>query len=188
MELASGSTTLYKVSEHRTLLSKEPVEVIVPLHRLVGLGYRLNWSSAAVSITHPEYGKIECTLRGGCPVLPEGEALNLLEVMEKADRGELMMDSEIRAWWASKFPEVPQETWEYMRGQMAYDPCLCPRLLPCNWAPRMQPGHCILCTGGNIRSGGYYDGDCWHRAIIKLAIAIHNDGCSCHGVRILEKS
>ena len=98
MELASGSTTLCKVSEHRTLLSKEPVEVIVPLHRLVALGYRLNWSSAGVSITHPEYGKIERTL-------PEREALSLLEVMEKADRGELMMDSEIRAWWASKFPE-----------------------------------------------------------------------------------
>ena len=28
------------------------------------------------------------------------------------------MDGEIRAWWASKFPD--------MRGQMAYDPCLCP--------------------------------------------------------------
>ena len=42
VELASGSTTLYKVSEHRPLLSKEPVEVIVPLHRLVALGYRLN--------------------------------------------------------------------------------------------------------------------------------------------------
>ena len=38
-------------------------------------------------------------------MLPEREALSLLEVMEKADRGELMMDSEIRAWWASKFPE-----------------------------------------------------------------------------------
>ena len=125
VELASGSTTLCKVSEHRTLLSKEP-EVIVPLHCLVALGYRLNWSPAGVSITHPEYGKIECALRGGCLVLPESEALSLLEVMEKADRGELMMDSEIRAWWASKFPEVLQETWEYMRGQMAYDPCLCP--------------------------------------------------------------
>ncbi|CAK9034265.1 unnamed protein product, partial [Durusdinium trenchii] len=105
-----GDTNSYKtVSEHRTLLSKEPVEVIVPLHRLVALGYRLNWSSAGVSITHPEYGKIERTL-------PEREALSLLEVMEKADRGELMMDGEIRAWWASKFPD--------MRGQMAYDPCL----------------------------------------------------------------
>ncbi|CAK8998127.1 unnamed protein product, partial [Durusdinium trenchii] len=38
VELASGSTTLFRVKEHSTLLTKEQVEVIVPLHRLVKLG------------------------------------------------------------------------------------------------------------------------------------------------------
>ena len=126
VELASGSATLYKVNEHRTLLSKEKVEVIVPLHRLVGLGYRLNWSKGGVKISHPEYGRIECTLRGGCPVLPERQALALLEVMEKADRGELMIDEEIKSWWTERFPEVPEETWNYMKGQTSFDPQVCP--------------------------------------------------------------
>ncbi|CAK9098996.1 Retrovirus-related Pol polyprotein from transposon TNT 1-94, partial [Durusdinium trenchii] len=124
--LDGGSATLYKVNEHRTLLSKEKVEVIVPLHRLVGLGYRLNWSKGGVKISHPEYGRIECTLRGGCPVLPERQALALLEVMEKADRGELMIDEEIKSWWTKMFPEVPEETWNYMKGQTSFDPQVCP--------------------------------------------------------------
>ena len=110
VELASGSATLHKVNEHRTLLSKEKVEVIVPLHHLVGLGYRLNWSKGGVKISHPEHGRSACTLRGGCPVLPERQALALLEVMEKADRGELMIDEEIKSWWTERFPDVPEET------------------------------------------------------------------------------
>ena len=50
VELASGSTTLFRVDDHKTLLSKDHVEVIVPLHRLVGLGYRLQWTAAGVKI------------------------------------------------------------------------------------------------------------------------------------------
>ena len=117
VKLASGSATLYKVNEHRTLLSREKVGVIVPLHRLVGLGYR---------ISHPEHGRVDCTLRGGCPVLPERQALALLEVMEKADRGELMIDEEIKSWWTERFPDVPAETWNYMKGQTSFDPNVCP--------------------------------------------------------------
>ena len=41
VELASGSTWLYRHKNHRTLLSLEEVEPIVPLHRLV-LGSRLS--------------------------------------------------------------------------------------------------------------------------------------------------
>ena len=126
VELASGSTTLFRVKEHNTLLTKDNVEVIVPLHRLVKLGYKLQWTSAGVKITHPQSGRIECTLRGGCPVLSEKQALALLDIMEKEDKGELMLDEEIRKWWSSRFPDVPQEVWNYMRGQDHYNPEECP--------------------------------------------------------------
>lgn len=69
VELASGSTTLFRVKEHNTLLRREKVEVIVPLHRLVTLGYKLHWTSAGVKITHPH------TLRGGCPCSWKGRPL-----------------------------------------------------------------------------------------------------------------
>ena len=124
VELASGSTTLFRVKD--TLLTRDNVEVIVPLHRLVKLGCRLQWTSAGVKITHPQSGKIECRLRGGCPVLPEKQALALLDIMEKEDKGELMLDEEVRKWWSSRFPEVPQEVWNYMRGQDHYNPEECP--------------------------------------------------------------
>ena len=99
VELASGSTTLFRVEHHKTLLTHDHVEVIVPLHRLVTLGYKLQWTAAGVKITHPEHARIQCTMRAGCPVLPEGEALALLDIMEKEDRGELFMDESIKAWW-----------------------------------------------------------------------------------------
>ncbi|CAK9022462.1 Copia protein [Durusdinium trenchii] len=135
VELASGSTTLFRVKEHNTLLTKDNVEVIVPLHRLVKLGYRLQWTSAGVKITHPQSGRIECALRGGCPVLSEKQALALLDIMEKEDKGELMLDEEIRNWWSSRFPDVPQEVWNHMRGQDHYNPEECP------WNRRQRRRH-----------------------------------------------
>ena len=120
VELASGSTTLFRVDDHKTLLSKDHVEVIVPLHRLVGLGYRLQWTAAGVKINHPDHGRIDCALRGGCPVLP---------------RGEIFTDDEVRSWWSSRFPEVPAEVWEFMKGQDSFDACTCP------WNRRQRRRH-----------------------------------------------
>lgn len=77
VELASGSVTLFKVKDHNTLLSRDRMEV----HPLVKLRYRLQWTAAGVRINHPEHGRIECTLRGGCPVLPEPQALALLDII-----------------------------------------------------------------------------------------------------------
>ena len=45
-----------------------------------------------MKINHLDHGRIDCAPRGGCPVLPEAKALELLSVMEKADRGELFTD------------------------------------------------------------------------------------------------
>ena len=135
VELASGSATLFRVDDHKTLLSKNHVEVIVPLHRLVGLGYRLQWTAAGVKINHPVHGRIDCALRGGCPVLPEAKALELLSTMEKADRGEIFTDDEVRSWWSSRFPEVPAEVWEFMKGQDSFDACTCP------WNRRQRRRH-----------------------------------------------
>lgn len=56
VELASGSEQ-FRVEDHKTLLSCERVEVIVPLHRLVALGYRVQWTAAGVKISHPEHSR-----------------------------------------------------------------------------------------------------------------------------------
>lgn len=36
-------------------------------------------------------------------MLLERQALGLLDIMEKGDRGELMLDEKMREWWSSKF-------------------------------------------------------------------------------------
>eukprot|EP00435_Cladocopium_sp_Y103_P057305 s319_g19.t1 len=58
VELASGSTTLYRVRDHQTLLSLGEVEPILPLHMLVSKGYRVTWKADGCRITHPTYGQV----------------------------------------------------------------------------------------------------------------------------------
>ena len=128
VELASGTTWLFRHPSHRTLLSKDPVEAIIPLHRLVSLGYQINWSKRGCRIKHPVRGIIECVLRNGCPVLPEDDGLALLAEMEKQDFGVNLMDEETLKWWKHYFPKMPEEVIAYMKGQDASseDASLCP--------------------------------------------------------------
>eukprot|EP00435_Cladocopium_sp_Y103_P055960 s898_g18.t1 len=63
VELAHGSTTLFRKAGCRTLLSKEDVEPIIPVRQLIDAGYQLKWSSSEVSIWHPSKGAIRCWRR-----------------------------------------------------------------------------------------------------------------------------
>jgi hypothetical protein len=51
VELASGTAFLYRHPAHKTLFSKTPIDPIVPLHRLVQMGYRTGLPVAARSTT-----------------------------------------------------------------------------------------------------------------------------------------
>ena len=137
VELASGSTWLYKHPKHRTLLSREPVEVIVPLHRVVSLGYHIDWNIRGCKIAHKTRGPVECKLRGGCPVLPEQDGLALLAEMEQLDAGNAGLSKDVMEWWKSRFPSIPNEVLNYMVGQEAgrHDPARCP------WNRRQRRRH-----------------------------------------------
>ena len=117
VELASGSTWLYKHPKHKTLLSIEPVEVIVPLHRVVSLGYHIDWTSRGCKIVHKSRGPVECRLRGGCPVLPERDGLALLSEMEAMDEGNAGLPRDVINWWKSRFPTLPEGVLKFMVGQ-----------------------------------------------------------------------
>ena len=82
VELASGSTTLYRSKDHQTLLSLHEVELILPLHLLVSKGYRVVWKTEGCRISHPTYGQVDCSMRQGCPVMPRAEALEMLHRFE----------------------------------------------------------------------------------------------------------
>ena len=137
VELAAGSATLYRVENHRTLLSLTPVEAIVPLHRIVEMGYRIDWNRKGCRIFHRHRGVIECSLRSGCPVLPEADGLELLKEMEHDDARKERVSREVVSWWRERFPDIPDEVLGYMKGQedADYDVEQCP------WNRRQRRQH-----------------------------------------------
>ena len=137
VELASGTAWLYRHPDHRTLLSLDPVEVIIPLHRLVSLGFRIDWTSRGCRIHHRHQGVVNCILRGGCPVLPEHEGLKILDEMERRDAGTKGLPKDVLDWWHRRFPNMPSEIVKFMDGQEdgACDPLQTP------WNRRQRRSH-----------------------------------------------
>ena len=117
VELACGSTVLYKHPKHQTLLSKEPVEPIIPLAWLVAADYRITWRRDSIVIHHPARGPLKCSLRGGCPVMSRADGLNLLADLEKMQQNNIEVKDEELEWWANRFPQVPSSVWKFMKGQ-----------------------------------------------------------------------
>ena len=115
VELAYGKAVLFKKCGSNTLLSREPVEPIIPLRLLVDQGYVIDWSSNSCRIKHPERGEVQCWRRQGCPVLSEEEGLKLLKELEAGYMKEV--DEETVRWWSQRYPEVPKEVWTFMKGQ-----------------------------------------------------------------------
>ena len=127
MELASGSVWLLRHPSHRTLLSLDEIEPILPVHMLIEHGYKLDWRKHHCVFRHAVKEDIHCTLRGGCPVMDRDQALSLLENFEMEQRLGSPMDEEELDWWKRKFPKVPTEVWKHMEGQgMEVDGERCP--------------------------------------------------------------
>ena len=117
VELASGSVWLMRHPSHRTLLSAEEIEPILPVHMLLERGYKLDWQRHHCIFRHPVKEDLSCALRGGCPVMDRDKALALLEVFEMEQRNGSPLDEKELDWWRQRFPKVPAEVWKHMEGQ-----------------------------------------------------------------------
>ena len=117
VELACGSTTLFKHPKHQTLLSRSPVEPIIPLAWLVAADYKITWKRDSIVIHHPTKGPLQCSLRGGCPVMSRAEGLSLLGDLEKMQQVDVDLKEDELKWWADHFPQVPHSIWRFMKGQ-----------------------------------------------------------------------
>ena len=115
VELAHGSTTLYRKRGCSTLLSREKIETIVPVRLLIDLGYKITWNSGGCTIRHPTKGALRCWRRQGCPIMDEEEALSLLSEVEKEKQKGIA--DEIRHYWSLRFPNVPDDIFRFMKGQ-----------------------------------------------------------------------
>ena len=117
VELAHGSTTLYRKEGCSTLLSLDLVEPIIPLTLLVHHGFQVQWSKEGCVIKHPRQGPIPCWLRGGCPVMNRRKALEMLREFEEMESQRLDLEPEDVAWWLGNVPGFPKELLTYMKGQ-----------------------------------------------------------------------
>ena len=136
VELASGTAFLYRHPAQKTLLSKTPIEPIVPLHRFVHMGYKIEWSASGCKIFHPSLGVIQCYLRNGCPVMDRDGALEILKEMERLDSGGVDLQADELRWWKGHFPLVPDRVLKRLRGQgEEWDPDLLP------WNRRQRRAH-----------------------------------------------
>lgn len=125
VELASGTTQLYQHPLTGTLLSKVPVEPIVPLRGLVSLGYKIQWDKRGCVVHHPVHGKLSCWLRNGCPVVKETHSLQLIHDIEQSEIRKVngprvaaeSVAGDVIKWWKKRFPEVPEGVLNYMVGQ-----------------------------------------------------------------------
>ena len=118
VELAHGTTTLYRVPGHQTLLSRTDVEPIIPLGWLVQGGYHIDWGREKCIIQHPERGPLRCELRAGCPVMQREAGLALLDDLEKGKLGRQIPTTGTSArWWMQNFPDIPQRLLQWTEGQ-----------------------------------------------------------------------
>eukprot|EP00438_Fugacium_kawagutii_P034049 Skav232724 [mRNA] locus=scaffold1843:794:1699:- [translate_table: standard] len=116
VELAHGSTVLFKREGSQTLLAREDVEPIIPLRLLIENGYKMTWTTDGVQIKHPQHGAIRCWRRQGCPVMDRQDGLALLHSLEELNVAPAV-SPEVRAWWKKHYPNVPEEVLDYMKGQ-----------------------------------------------------------------------
>ena len=112
VELACGSTVLYKHPGTSALLTLDPVEPIIPLRMLVNAGFVVKWNAKGCHIDQPGHGRIHCWLRHGCPFMKRSAAMKLMDFLDAPD-GHAAVTTD-REWWLQQFPHLPEEVLEFM--------------------------------------------------------------------------
>ena len=133
VQLAQGEVRL-RVNAGGTLLTHEPVDPIVSLHRLCQIGYRVNWTrEGGCRVKGPGNQELRVFTDGGCPEIEREVGLRLIREIEVAyarqvqavralqERGAgkvsmrealqaLPVDATLsRQYLAQKFPSLPLE-------------------------------------------------------------------------------
>ena len=69
--LAAGSTTLRQLPASKTLLTREPVQPIVPLGILIEIGFTVTWEGRTFRIRDRSGNPLDARLEAGCPTVDE---------------------------------------------------------------------------------------------------------------------
>ena len=124
VELAAGVTTLRQVEATGTLLTDFDTQIIVPLGKVVRLGYKVKWENDSFELWDPSGKRVEVLLEAGCPTVELKVAKALIGELETYEEDMSRRVAALRAgnpgdlspcvwrWLADlrqMWPEVPDE-------------------------------------------------------------------------------
>ena len=84
VELAAGTAVLRMLPWTKTLLTKEEVQVIVPLGVLISLGYEAVWEKTRFELTDPAGITLDTKIENSCPTISEDLAMELIQEIERS--------------------------------------------------------------------------------------------------------
>ena len=84
VELAAGTAVLRMLPWTKTLLTKEEVQVIVPLGVLISLGYEVVWEKTRFELTDPAGITLDTKIENSCPTISEDLAMELIQEIERS--------------------------------------------------------------------------------------------------------
>ena len=89
VSLADGQVVDMPISPGGSMVSDDDdIEPIVPMGLLTeALGCTVSWSKDQLQVHHPRRGKLPVDQKDGCPQLPRGVALGLIEEIEQVKKG-----------------------------------------------------------------------------------------------------
>ena len=133
VQLAAGTAEM-RINEAGTLLSKLPVQPLIPVAKLAEVGYRLSWSKDACTFEHPKHGILPTRLHQGCPVVMGEKGRELMEEVERAGQRRARLravlecgmlaetkEEKTTAGLKGLFPEVPDDILEKVIGAEDWD-------------------------------------------------------------------
>ena len=134
VRLATGEVRMRQDPKTGTLLVEDRVQPIIPVAKLIEVGYVIYWSQEACKVEHPRHGKIPVVLRQGCPTVGhdwgnkmmkevedfEARRARIRAIMSCGLEAEGDQEKEIAALQA-QFPEVPLRILERIPGEKNYD-------------------------------------------------------------------
>ena len=103
VELAAGVATLRQVRTTGTLVTDFDTQLIVPLGKVVRLGYKVSWEGEVFEMVDPSGAKIEVVLEAGCPTVDLAVAHRLIQELEEQ---ELEVDRRVAALKADLSPNI----------------------------------------------------------------------------------
>lgn len=135
VKLAAGETQMRQCSDTTTLLVEEPVQAIIPVAKVIDLGYVVHWDRDACRIEHVRHGRIPVEMSQGCPTVPREWGEKLMEEVEEAERKkgrlraimklDVLAEDEHEkriAELKATFPQVPIRILERNPGEKEWDP------------------------------------------------------------------